>query len=108
MSAGKLYTISEASAISGISAPTLRYWERMFSGFFKPRKTSGNQRRYDRDDLNVLFMIRYLLKVEKYTIGGAKRKLRIIRTRSTSSNSESLWRQFRNLFGEELPIPVLN
>ena len=108
MSVGKLFTISEASSISGISAPTLRYWERMFGCFFKPRKTSGNQRRYDREDLNTLFMIRYLLKVEKYTIDGAKRKLKIIRHGMSTENTQSLWKRFLGLFGEELPIPLLN
>jgi excisionase family DNA binding protein len=41
----KLIPISEAAKLLGVHADTLRRWER--EGKIKPRRTSGNLRRYD-------------------------------------------------------------
>jgi excisionase family DNA binding protein len=41
----KLIPISEAAKLLGVYADTLRRWER--EGKIKPRRTSGNLRRYD-------------------------------------------------------------
>ncbi len=51
------FSIGEAAAILGISAPTLRAWERRY-GILKPRRTRTNQRRYTVSDLQVLARVR--------------------------------------------------
>jgi excisionase family DNA binding protein len=45
----KLIAISEAAKLLGVHADTLRRWER--GGKIKPRRTSGNLRRYDIADI---------------------------------------------------------
>src|SRR5258708_34393993 len=45
----KLIPISEAAKLLGVHADTLRRWER--EGKIKPRRTSGNLRRYDIADI---------------------------------------------------------
>jgi excisionase family DNA binding protein len=45
----KLIPISEAAKLLGVPADTLRRWER--EGKIKPRRTSGNLRRYDIADI---------------------------------------------------------
>jgi excisionase family DNA binding protein len=45
----KLIPISEAAKLLGVHAETLRRWER--DGKIKPRRTSGNLRRYDIADI---------------------------------------------------------
>ena len=45
----KLIPISEAAKLLGVHAETLRRWER--EGKIKPRRTSGNLRRYDIADI---------------------------------------------------------
>lgn len=45
----KLIAISEAAKLLGVHADTLRRWER--EGKIKPRRTSGNLRRYDIADI---------------------------------------------------------
>ncbi len=68
--------ISTASFLVGVETHTIRYWEREFAEFLHPVRTAGGQRRYRREDIEVLQEIKRLLKEELYTIAGAKRILR--------------------------------
>ena len=52
----------------------LRFWEGQF-GRLKPEKTSTNQRRYSRKQLELVLEIRSLLKDRGFTIAGARRHL---------------------------------
>jgi DNA-binding transcriptional MerR regulator len=53
----------------------LRYWEGEFP-FLRPGKTHARHRLYRRKDVETLLEIRRLLHTERYTIEGAKRRLR--------------------------------
>ncbi|MEK7111293.1 MAG: MerR family DNA-binding transcriptional regulator, partial [Patescibacteria group bacterium] len=48
----KLYSISQAAELIGVSADTLRRWEE--EGLYQPVRTSGGQRRYDVSSLKKL------------------------------------------------------
>ena len=45
--APKLFSIGQVHAITGIPKPTIRYWEKEFKDYLEPKRTTGNQRRYD-------------------------------------------------------------
>ncbi len=70
------YSISEASEYTGVEAHVLRYWETKFSKL-NPKRVSGNQRKYTRNDLELLYEIVRLLYHEGFTLDGAERKLRM-------------------------------
>lgn len=67
--------ISTVSFLIGVEPHTIRYWEREFGEFLNPVRTAGGQRRYRREDIEVLMEIKRLLKEELYTVAGAKRML---------------------------------
>lgn len=69
------YSISEASEYTGVEPHVLRYWETKFSKL-SPKRVSGNQRKYTRNDLELLYEIVRLLYMEGYTLDGAEKKLR--------------------------------
>ncbi len=69
------YSISEASGYTGVEPHVLRYWETKFSKL-NPKRVGGNQRKYTRSDLELLYEIVNLLYNEGYTLDGAERKLR--------------------------------
>jgi len=72
----KLYfKIGEVAKLVGVKPYVLRYWESEFS-IVKPGKTTSRHRLYRRRDVETLLEIRRLLHVERYTIEGAKRRLR--------------------------------
>jgi DNA-binding transcriptional MerR regulator len=69
------YSISEASEFTGVEPHVLRYWETKFSKL-NPKRVGGNQRKYTRNDVELLYEIVHLLYQEGYTLDGAERKLR--------------------------------
>ena len=72
----KLYfKIGEISQITGVEPYVLRYWESEFK-IVTPVRTHSKQRLYRRRDLELILEIKKLLYDEKFTIAGAKKKLR--------------------------------
>ena len=69
------YTISEVSEFTGVESHVLRYWETKFSKL-SPKRVGGNQRKYTRKDLELIFLIIDLLYNEGFTLEGAEKKLK--------------------------------
>jgi DNA-binding transcriptional MerR regulator len=59
----------------GVKPYVLRYWETEFS-IVRPGKTRSKHRLYRRKDVETLLEIRRLLYADRFTIEGAKRRLR--------------------------------
>ena len=68
--------IGEVSAVMGLPASVLRYWESEFS-FLKPKKSTSGQRLYTRKDIEQVAEIQKLLYAEKLTIEGARKRLEV-------------------------------
>lgn len=72
----KLYfKIGEVAKIVGVKPYVLRYWETEFPAI-RPGKTRSKHRLYRRRDVEALLEIKRLLHNERYTIEGAKRRLK--------------------------------
>ena len=72
----KLYfRIGEVSDLVGVKPYVLRYWESEFSDI-RPAKSKSGQRLYKRRDVELLMKIRGLLYDERFTINGARRRLK--------------------------------
>ncbi|RMF63215.1 MAG: MerR family transcriptional regulator [Calditrichaeota bacterium] len=69
------YSISEVSKMTSLKPYVLRYWETEFSEL-RPSKNRAGNRIYRNHDIQLIFLIKKLLYEEKYTIEGAKQKLR--------------------------------
>ncbi|MCK5707974.1 MAG: MerR family transcriptional regulator [Candidatus Aureabacteria bacterium] len=69
------YSISEVSEITGLEAYTLRYWEKEFPKL-KPKKSRKGQRTYTQKDIDTIMSIKQLLYDQKFTIKGAREKLK--------------------------------
>ena len=82
----KLYfKIGEVARIVGVKPYVLRYWETEFS-ILKPGKTRSKHRLYRRRDVELLLRIKDLLHTRRFTIEGARKKLR---EESASSEASS-------------------
>ena len=72
----KLYLkIGEVAEITGVKPYVLRYWESEFK-MVNPSKSRSRQRLYRKADVELIFKIKELLYEERYTINGARKKLR--------------------------------
>jgi DNA-binding transcriptional MerR regulator len=72
----KLYfRIGEVAGIVGVEPHVLRYWETEFRSV-RPQKSAKGQRIYSRKDVETLLKVKELLYAHRFTIAGARRKLR--------------------------------
>ncbi len=69
------YRIGEVSKLTGVKPYVLRYWEGEFR-WMAPQKSRSKQRLYRKKDIEMVLLIKRLLHEERYTIAGARRKLR--------------------------------
>lgn len=73
------FKIGEAADILGIRPYVLRYWESEFDEL-RPKKSNHNQRMYTRNDVKVAMMIKKLLYQDRFSIEGARKALRRVRS----------------------------
>lgn len=69
------FKIGEAAEIAEVEQHVLRYWEEEFD-VLKPNKNRSGQRLYQKKDIDQILEIKQLLYVDKFTIAGAKKKLK--------------------------------
>ncbi len=71
----KYFRVNEVAKIIGVETHVLRYWQSEFSTV-RPKKSSNGHWVYSRQDVEAFHLIRHFLYVEKYSVGGAKKKLK--------------------------------
>jgi DNA-binding transcriptional MerR regulator len=69
------FKIGEVAELLGVKPSVLRFWETEFRSI-RPDKTRSNQRLYSRKHVERIAEIKSLLYEQKFTIAGARRKLR--------------------------------
>ncbi len=92
----KLINISEASKILGLTNPKtnkplnhiLRYWEKEFK-IIKP-KILNKRRYYSSEQIEIIKLIKFLLKNKGLTISGAKKLINLNMNKLDDYNSISL------------------
>ena len=97
---GKLLTITELSKILGLINSTnkkplnhvLRYWEKEFKQI-RPKKIN-NRRYYSSDQVEIVKMIKFLLKNKGMTISGVKNILNLKINKLDDYNSHSLQAEY--------------
>lgn len=69
------FRIGDVADLVGVKPYVLRYWESEFS-MISPEKSSTGQRVYRKADVETVMLIKHLLYEERYSIEGAKKKIR--------------------------------
>ena len=76
------FKIGEVADLAGVEQHVLRYWEDEIDAL-KPSKNKSGQRLYQKRDVELVLKIKRLLYEEKFTIAGAKNKLKKYKKRET-------------------------
>ena len=76
------FKIGEVADLAGVEQHVLRYWEHEIESF-KPKKNKSGQRLYQKRDVELIFEIKQLLYAEKFTIAGARKKLKQSKKKET-------------------------
>jgi DNA-binding transcriptional MerR regulator len=72
------FRIGDVAELIGVKPYVLRYWESEFP-MISPQKSSSGQRVYRRSDVETVLMIKHLLYEERYSVEGAKKRIRELR-----------------------------
>ena len=72
------FRIGDVADLVGVKPYVLRYWETEFP-VINPSKSTTGQRVYRRSDVETLALIKHLLYNERYSIEGARRRIRELR-----------------------------
>ena len=72
------FKIGEVSQITSVEPYVLRYWETEFE-LLSPQKSKAKQRVYEKKDIENILIIKNLLWKERYSIEGAKKRLKELR-----------------------------
>jgi DNA-binding transcriptional MerR regulator len=72
------YSIGEVCDLSGLKPHVLRYWETQFDVLHPTKNRAGN-RVFRPKDIELILLVKHLLYERKYTIDGARQKLKEIR-----------------------------
>ncbi len=82
----RYFAIGEVSELCAVKPHVLRYWEQEFPQL-KPVKRRGNRRYYQHEDVQMVRRIRSLLYDQGFTIGGARQRLREMRSEMAANET---------------------
>ncbi len=72
------FRIGDVAEIAGVQPYVLRFWEKEFD-FLAPIKNAAGQRLYRKGDVESVLLIKKLLYLERYSIEGAKKRIKELR-----------------------------
>jgi DNA-binding transcriptional MerR regulator len=68
------YTIGQVEQLTGVKSHILRYWEDVVPGF-TPQKDLSGRRVYSQHEVQLIFRLKFLIGVKKFTAEGAGRQI---------------------------------
>ncbi len=74
------FRIGEVAELLEVKTYVLRFWETEFP-MVSPQKSRSGQRVYRKKDVEMLLLIKHLLYVERFSIEGARKRIRELRQR---------------------------
>lgn len=98
----RFYKIGEVSKMLDLPTSTIRYWENQFRQL-RPVKSTGGQRFYTNQHIYLLEQLKDMLHNERYTIEGAKNRLKEIiagkekQSQDKPYNIESIKQELRDI-----------
>jgi DNA-binding transcriptional MerR regulator len=81
------YTIGEVADMFQVNASLIRFWEKEFS-IIQPKKNKKGNRLFTPKDIANFNKIYHLVKIQGYTLDGAKKAIRSKSTQALDSSAE--------------------
>jgi DNA-binding transcriptional MerR regulator len=98
-----IYKIGEVSALTGIPASVIRFWESEFR-YLRPKRTQSGQRFYRQTDIDRLMEIKTLLYEKRLTIEGCRQELKRRKESPARENTPGYLDEIRSQLREILEI----
>jgi DNA-binding transcriptional MerR regulator len=82
------FKIGDVAELVGVKPYVLRYWETEFP-MISPQKSDSGQRVYRRADVETVMMIKKLLYQERYSIEGARKRIKELRSENRGGSASA-------------------
>ena len=92
----KFYRIRDVSELLDLPQSTIRFWEKE-SAELRPRRSGGGTRYYTPNDIELLKIIKFLIKDKRLTLEGAREHLR--RNRADMERKHMVVARLRDIRG---------
>lgn len=79
------FRIGEVAELLDVKTYVLRFWETEFK-MVHPSKSRSGQRVYRKKDVEILLLIKHLLYVERFSIEGARKRLKEMKAKSSKKS----------------------
>jgi DNA-binding transcriptional MerR regulator len=83
------FRIGEVAELLDVKTYVLRFWETEFP-MVSPQKSRSGQRVYRKKDVEMLLLIKHLLYVERFSIEGARKRIRELKQKSGSGKKSAV------------------
>lgn len=97
------YSIGDVCELTGLKPHVLRYWETQFE-VLQPSKNRAGNRVFRPKEIELILLVKHLLYEEKFTVEGARQKLKEMRSSGelAESRQEVVTPEFLSGLKEEL------
>jgi DNA-binding transcriptional MerR regulator len=83
------FRIGEVAELLDVKAYVLRFWETEFPTV-SPQKSRSGQRVYRKKDVETLLLIKHLLYVERFSIEGARKRIRELKSKPAAPKASPI------------------
>jgi len=98
------YSIGEVADMFDVNASLIRFWEKEFSSLLQFSKDTRGNRQFTEQDISKLRILHDLIKVQGFTLDGAKKHLKEKENRKEAADKEALHKSLEKIKSDLLAL----
>ena len=98
------YSIGEVADMFDVNASLIRFWEKEFSSLLQFSKDTRGNRQFTEQDISKLRILHALIKVQGFTLDGAKKHLKEKENRKEATDKEAIYKSLEKIKNELLAL----
>ena len=98
------YSIGEVAEMFDVNASLIRFWEKEFTSLLQFSKDTRVNRQFTQQDISKLRILHDLIKVQGFTLDGAKKHLKEKDNRKEANGRENLYLSLQKIKAELLAL----
>lgn len=98
------YSIGEVAEIFDVNASLIRFWEKEFTSLLQFSKDTRGNRQFTEQDISKLRILHDLIKVQGFTLEGAKKHLKEKENRQSANDKENLFKSLEKIKAELIAL----
>jgi DNA-binding transcriptional MerR regulator len=98
------YSIGEVAEMFNVNASLIRFWEKEFTSLLQFSKDTRGNRQFTQQDISKLRILHDLIKIQGFTLEGAKKHLKEKDNRKEANDKEALFKSLEKIKSELIAL----